>query len=103
MYFFFTALLLFGPRLAILVWWIFSPAYINQLFQTWIWPILGWIFLPWSTLMYMVVAPGGIIGFDWILLGIGVFADMASYSVDTMNVSAFPTETRSPRAGQTRP
>jgi len=76
---FLTALLLFGPRLAILVWWIYSPVYITNLFQTWIWPILGFIFLPWSTLMYMVVAPGSIIGFDWILLGLGVFADMATY------------------------
>ena len=45
---FFTALLLFGPRLAILVWWIYSPVYITNLF-------------------------------DWILLGLGVFADMATY------------------------
>jgi hypothetical protein len=29
--------------------------------------------------MYMVVAGGGIIGFDWILLGLGVFADMATF------------------------
>ncbi|MFN2184861.1 MAG: hypothetical protein ACK2UU_12760 [Anaerolineae bacterium] len=76
---FITALLLAGPRLAILVWWIFSPLYITSIFQTWIWPILGWIFLPWTTLMYMSIAPGGIIGFDWILLGLGIFADMASY------------------------
>ena len=79
MFCFFTALLLFGPRLAILVWWIYSPMYITNLFQTWIWPFLGLIFLPWTTLMYMVVAPGSIIGFDWILLGLGVFADMATY------------------------
>jgi hypothetical protein len=51
---FFTALLVFGPRLAILVWWIYSPVYITNLFQSWI-------------------------GFDWILLGLGVFADMATY------------------------
>ena len=76
---FFTALLVAGPRLAILVWWIYSPVYITNLFQTWIWPFLGLIFLPWTTLMYMVVAPGSIIGFDWILLGLGVFADMATY------------------------
>ena len=75
----FTSLLLFGPRLAILVWWIINPAYITQLFQTWIWPLLGLIFLPWTMLMYMVIASGGIIGFDWILLGLGVFADMAGY------------------------
>lgn len=29
--------------------------------------------------MYMVVAGGGIVGIDWILLGLGVFAVMASY------------------------
>ena len=76
---FLTALLIAGPRLAILVWWIYNPVYIDALFQSWIWPLLGWLFLPWTTLMYMTVAGGGIIGFDWIILGIGVFADMASY------------------------
>ena len=35
--------------------------------------------VPASLLMYMVVAPGSIIGFDWILLGLGIFADMATY------------------------
>lgn len=29
--------------------------------------------------MYIAIYPGGIQGFDWILLGLGVFADMASY------------------------
>lgn len=76
---FFTALLLVGPRLAIIVWWIYTPAMVDSLFQTWIWPVLGWLFLPWSTLMYMVAAPNGIVGFDWILLGLGVFLDMGSY------------------------
>ena len=76
---FLTALLLFGPRLAILVWWIWNPAYVNAIFDSWIWPILAWIFLPWTLLMYMTVAPGGIVGFDWIILGLGVFADIASY------------------------
>ena len=76
---FVTALLLFGPRLAILVWWIYTPVYISTLFRTWIWPLLGWIFLPWSTLMYIIIYPGGIVGFDWIILGLGVFADMATY------------------------
>ncbi len=76
---FFTALIFAGPRLAILVWWVYSPVYIYSLFDTWIWPLLGFIFLPWSTLNYMIVAPGGIIGFDWIILGLGIFADMATY------------------------
>jgi hypothetical protein len=76
---FFTTLLLAGPRLAMLVWWIIHPIYVNRSFDHWIWGILGWIFLPWTTLMYIAIYPGGIIGFDWILLGLGVFSDMATY------------------------
>jgi hypothetical protein len=29
--------------------------------------------------MYVLVAPGGVTGFDWIWLGIGLLADIASY------------------------
>lgn len=76
---FFAALLFAGPRVAILVWYIFSPLYVNSAFDHFIWGFLGWLFLPWTTLMYISIYPGGIVGFDWIFLGIGVFADMATY------------------------
>jgi len=74
-----TALLFVGPRLAILVWYLFTPAYVNSAFDSFIWGFLGFLFLHWTTLMYIAIYPGGIIGFDWILLGLGIFADMASY------------------------
>ena len=74
-----TALLFVGPRLAILVWYLFTPAYVNGAFDSFIWGFLGFLFLPWTTLMYIAIYPGGIIGFDWILLGLGIFADMAHY------------------------
>jgi hypothetical protein len=32
--------------------------------------ILGIIFLTWITLMHALVFPGGIIGFDWIWMGL---------------------------------
>ena len=76
---FITALFFVGPRLAILVWYIFSPLYVNGAFDNFIWGFLGWLFLPWTTLMYISIYPGGIMGFDWILLGLGVFADIFSY------------------------
>jgi len=31
-----------------------------------IWVILGIIFLPWTALKYVMVFPGGIVGFDWV-------------------------------------
>ena len=77
---FFTALVLFGPRLALLVWWLLNPVYIGAAFGNWIVPLLGFIFLPWTLLMYFIIFPGGIVGFDWIWLALGVFADIASYS-----------------------
>jgi len=77
----FTTLVLAGPRLAILVWWLLYPARFALAFKgSWIWPILGTIFLPWTTLMFLIVFPGGVIGLDWLWIGLGVLADISSYA-----------------------
>jgi len=75
----FTTLVFLGPRFGILVWWLIQPGRFNAAFDTFIWPLLGALFLPWTTLMYLVVFAGGVTGFDWIWLGLGVLADIASY------------------------
>ena len=75
-----TVLLFLGPRAAILVWWLIDPIRWNLAFQSFIWPLLGFLFLPWTTLMYMIVFPAGVVGFDWIWLGLGLLADIASYT-----------------------
>ncbi|MCP4166693.1 MAG: hypothetical protein GY759_12480 [Chloroflexi bacterium] len=77
---FFTSLVLFGPRLAILIWWLLQPVRWNAAFESFIWPLLGFIFLPWTTIMYVLVFAGGITGFDWIWLGLGLLADIGSYA-----------------------
>ncbi len=74
-----SALLFVGPRLGILVWYLFNPAYVNAAFGNFFWGFLGWLFLPWTSLAYIMIYPGGVVGFDWLLLGLGVFADMATY------------------------
>ncbi|MCK4976665.1 MAG: hypothetical protein KAS36_07020 [Anaerolineales bacterium] len=76
---FFTALVFFGPRLGVLVWWIFQPVRFSATFSTFIWPLLGLIFAPWTLLFYIIIAPGGIVGFDWVWLGLGVLFDVMSY------------------------
>jgi hypothetical protein len=54
---------LFGglfPRLALLILWIARPARIDAAFDTWLWPLLGIIFLPFATLIYVLLyLPGG--------------------------------------------
>ena len=77
---FFTSLVLFGPRLAILVWWSLQPMRWSAAFEGFIWPLLGFLFLPWTTIMYVLVFGGGITGFDWVWLGLGLLADISSYA-----------------------
>ena len=76
----FTTLMFLGPRAGILVWWLISPARWNLAFDSFIWPLLGFLFLPWTTLMYVIIFPSGITGFDWIWLGLGVLADIGMYA-----------------------
>lgn len=79
---FLTLFMLFGPRLAGIFWWIAQPLrWVGQVgaFDTWLWPVLGLVFLPFTTLMYVAIAPGGIGGWDWLWMGIAVLADVGSY------------------------
>jgi len=76
----FTTILFLGPRLGILIWWLIRPLRFAAAFNTFIWPLLGLIFLPWSTVMYPVVFHGGIIGFDWVWMALALLADLGSYS-----------------------
>lgn len=69
----------FTPRLALLLVWIFSP-YVSRAFHGgFIWPLLGLIFLPFTTLIYSVVyVPGtGVTGARWIWVVIAVILDLA--------------------------
>ena len=74
----FAAMALIGPRFAILVWWIVDSTRWEAVYDTFLWPLLGFIAAPWTTLAYTLVAPGGVRWFDWILLGIAVLADIVS-------------------------
>ena len=77
----FTILLLLGPRFAGAIWWLLNPTLWQRAFQTWIWPLLGLIFLPWTTLMYMIFFQGGITGlWEWLFIGLAVVADIGSYT-----------------------
>ena len=76
----FTSLALLGPRFAILIWWLYDPGRWDRAFDTWIWPVLGFFFLPWTTLMYVIVRPGTVTGFDWVWLGFAVVVDILMYT-----------------------
>ena len=75
----FFIMLFAGPRAAGLIWWLFSPTRWDTAFSTWLWPALGIVFLPWTTLMWVSVAPfGTATGWDWMWLAFGFLADLIS-------------------------
>jgi hypothetical protein len=74
-----TSLFLLGPRAAILIWWLIEPGRWAATFDTFVWPFLGFLFLPWTTLIYVAVFPFGIDGFDWLWLGFGLLFDLGTW------------------------
>lgn len=68
------------PRLAVLFIWLARPVLFTAVFGgSWFWPLLGVIFLPFTTLMYVLLwGPGGLIGFDWFWLILAVILDLSS-------------------------
>lgn len=85
-----TLALVLGSRIALFVWWLsdrplFDLAFKNWVLPgsivvpAWVWPLLGGIFLPWTTLAYLFVFPNGIAGIEWVVLGVGLLIDLAGH------------------------
>jgi hypothetical protein len=71
----------FFPRVADIILWIARPTWFMAPFNgAWIWPMLGVIFLPFTTLFYVFMwTPGvGLTGWDWLWIGMAVFMDIAN-------------------------
>ena len=73
-------LALLGPRFVLAVWWIFGNK-VEVAFDSWVVPLLGLIFLPWTTLAFLIAwQPGGINGnWDVLLIALGVGLDILTY------------------------
>jgi hypothetical protein len=74
-----AALSVFGPRLAFLVYWLipYGQLKITAAFNGWVVPLLGLIFMPWTTFVYSLVFP--VFGFDWFWLALAIVADLGAY------------------------
>jgi hypothetical protein len=72
-----------GPRIALLVWWIFGDKPDQVFDENWVIGFLGWLALPWTTLMYIaawspIVGVDG--GWDYLLIALGIALDIATYA-----------------------
>jgi hypothetical protein len=71
------------PRLGVLFIWLARPVYFTAAFgDTILWPILGIVFLPFTTLMYVLLwSPGvGLGAWDWLWLGLALLLDVGHYA-----------------------
>lgn len=70
------------PRLAFLVMWAFTN-WVELAFKgNWFWPLLGVIFAPFTSLMFVLVSlpVGGIHFGGWLLIGLAALADIAHWA-----------------------
>src|SRR4051794_22954099 len=73
-----ASILLLGPRAGILLYWIGWPAAWGKAFDHFLVPLIGFILFPWTTLMYVITAPDGVDGWDYLLIVFAVALDLAS-------------------------
>jgi len=71
------------PRLALFIVWITRPTLVDAAFTTWIWPLLGIVFLPFATLLYVILyTPGvGLTGWEWFWVVIAGLLDASHWGV----------------------
>ncbi len=88
----FALIAVLSPRFAVFLLWVFTN-YVDRAFNGWFLPLVGLLFAPWTTLMYVLVyAPAGPIHVaGWILVGLGVVLDLSSWAQGAANRRAMPT------------
>jgi len=77
---FFILFAVFGPRFAIVAMWLFGNR-VDAAFGSWVWPLLGLLFFPWTTLIYGFVAPNGLSLLNIIFLASAFLIDLATWGV----------------------
>ncbi len=87
----FAFALAFAPRVVLVLAWIFSGRWQIVWGGQWFLPLLGIVFLPYTTIMYMLTwSPAGIQGWDWMWIGLGVFMDVMKWSQIAANRKGIP-------------
>ncbi|HJR98993.1 MAG TPA: hypothetical protein VJ979_13940 [Actinomycetota bacterium] len=77
---------LIGPRVALLFTWIFTNL-VDRAFEGILLPLLGLIFLPWTTFLYVLVYNPieGVSFLGWVIVVLGVLIDLGSYGAGARN------------------
>jgi hypothetical protein len=74
-------LALISPRLALFCLWLFSDV-VDDAYDSWIVPLIGFFVLPWTTLAYAGMWSSGsnvVFGFEWFIVGFAFVVDVFSW------------------------
>jgi hypothetical protein len=69
------------PRFAILVGWFNAQAAWEAVFGSNILLLGGFLFFPWTTLIYAFVEPNGLSLLNWVFLGLAFLIDLGTWGV----------------------
>ncbi len=91
------------PRLALFLVWFFGGDYLAEAFGTWLWPLLGFFFLPLTTLtfafgMNTLSHHGNMSPLGWLFVLIGLAGDLGLLRGGAHGARAFRS-----RRGEWRP
>ena len=77
----FALLAVLSPRFALVLVWIFTSEVTKAFHGSFIWPFLGLLFLPFTTLIYSLVYVTGVglTGWGWVWVILAFFLDLAAY------------------------
>ena len=66
-----------GPRVALVLLWLFTN-YLSRAFDTILWPLLGFLFLPWTTIAFAIAQNefGGLSGLGLLVVVLGFLGDI---------------------------
>ena len=77
-----TLVITFAPRLVLLFLWLFTPR-VSQAFGSLVLPLLGFLFLPFTTTAYVLVwnPEAGMSGAAWLFVIGGLLFDLGTYAL----------------------
>ena len=80
------------PRLALFIVWVARPAFVGAAFDTFLIPLLGIIFLPFTTLIYVLLySPGvGLTGVDWLWVILAALFDIGHWGASYTQRNQIP-------------
>ena len=80
------------PRIAVVIFWIARPERMDAIFTSFVWPVLGIIFLPFTTLIYILLYQDiqGVTGWDWFWIGLAVLLDLSHWAATASQRNQVP-------------